>query len=308
MMSDPVVTTRDLTKRFGAAVAVDSVNLSLERGQIYGLIGKNGAGKTSLMRLITGLSIPTSGTVELFGNADPSAQQEDRKRLGCLIESPGLNGAMTAQENMRLHRVIRGIPSTTVEAELLDLVGLADVGRKKVKNFSLGMKQRLGIAIALLPSPELLILDEPVNGLDPVGVVEVRTLLKRLSADHDITILISSHNLPELYQTATDYILIDQGAIRRTVTLDQLEAECRQYLRIACAEPEKLLRVLETELGIRDVTVMPDRSVRLYDHLDDPEAVMRTLCAHEVFPTTFTTEGDTLEGYFLAVIGGDSRA
>jgi ABC-2 type transport system ATP-binding protein len=307
-MSDPVLVTRDLTKRYGEAAAVDHVNLRLDRGQIYGLIGKNGAGKTTLMRMVTGLSIPTSGAVELFGNADPTTQQEDRKRIGSLIESPGLHGAMTARENMRLHRVIRGIPSASAEDELLDLVGLGDTGHKRARDFSLGMRQRLGIAIALLPSPELLILDEPVNGLDPVGVVEMRLLLRQLSAERNITILISSHNLPELYQTATDYILIDQGAIRRTVTHGQLEAECRQYLRIACTEPERLLAVLHTELGTRNVTVMPDRSVRLYDHLDEPETVMRALCANGIFPTAFVTEGDTLEGYFLSVIGGDSRA
>ena len=199
--SDPVLRTRSLTKRYRGGTAVENLDLHLERGRVYGLIGRNGAGKTTLMRMVCGLVRPTGGEIELFGRpARPGRgpAQEDLRRLGCLIEAPGLQMRMSARANLHLHRIIRGIPSPTLEDELLGLVGLADAGDKRVGEFSLGMRQRLGIAIALVAGPELLILDEPVNGLDPVGVVEMRRLMVDLARERGTTILVSSHNLPEL--------------------------------------------------------------------------------------------------------------
>ena len=197
-----VLRTRSLTKRYRGGTAVENLDVRLERGRIYGLIGRNGAGKTTLMRMACGLVTPTDGEIELFGHpARPGSgpAQDDLRRLGCLIEAPGLELRMSARDNLHLHRIIRGIPSPTLEDELLGLVGLADAGGKRVGEFSLGMRQRLGIAVALVAGPELLVLDEPVNGLDPVGVVEVRRLLSELSRERGTTILVSSHNLPELY-------------------------------------------------------------------------------------------------------------
>lgn len=195
-MSEHVLVTRGLTKRYGDHDAVASVDLRLEKGRVYGLIGRNGAGKTTLMRLVTGLSIPSAGSIELFGSGADAPRQQDLARIGSLIESPALHSGMTAQQNLRLHRILRGVPDAAVEERLLAEVGLADTGTKKVKNFSLGMRQRLGIALALVADPELLVLDEPVNGLDPQGVVEVRRLIRDLAAERGITVLISSHNLP----------------------------------------------------------------------------------------------------------------
>lgn len=300
--TDVVLTTSGLTKVFGETRAVDGVDIALHRGRIYGLIGRNGSGKTSLMRLITGLSHPTSGSVSLFGAASltPAVLQ----RVGCLIEEPGLRDTMSARDNLRMHRIIRGVPSRDVETELLELVGLAHTGSKRTRDFSLGMRQRLGIAIALLTDPELLVLDEPVNGLDPEGVVEIRTLLRRLAAERDITILISSHNLPELFQTATDYILLDAGAVRHRLTLEELEQQTTHQLRIGCSDPTRLVQVVEQQLGTRDFTVMPDGELRLTALVDQPERVIRTLVAHDIYPTTFVTEADTLEGFFLTAVGG----
>src|SRR5699024_10281339 len=210
-VSDDVLVTRDLTKRYGAHTAVQAMSIRLQRGRIYGLIGRNGAGKTSLMRLVSGLSTPTSGSIELFGSGAERPRTQELSRIGTLIESPSLHGGMTARQNMHLHRLLRGVPDPAIEQRLLELVGLAGTGRKKVRDFSLGMRQRLGIALALIADPELLVLDEPVNGLDPQGVVEVRRLVRSLAEERGMTVLVSSHNLPELFQTATDYLIVEGG-------------------------------------------------------------------------------------------------
>lgn len=303
-MSECILKTRNLTKSFPGFTALKDVSITLKQGRIYGLIGKNGAGKTTLMRLIAGLSYPTSGSIELFGHTGEKQVKEELRRLGSLIEYPGLNANMTAKENMKLHRILRGIPNEALDEELLAFVGLKGTGRKKTKDFSLGMKQRLGMAIALIGSPELLILDEPVNGLDPVGVIEIRNLIKTMCEEKGITILISSHNLPELYQTATDYIIIDKGLIRKTLTLEELEENCRHHLRIECVNPGLLAEVLETKLNTDRYKVMPDGSIILYDHLEERELVARVIFQNGIFPTHFSLQGDTLENYFISVTGG----
>lgn len=307
-MTDHVLRTHALTKEYKQVRAVDNVNITLTRGRVYGLIGRNGAGKTSLMRLVTGLSIPTSGSVELFGDDDPRTIGRNRRRLGSLIEEPGLETSMSATQNMHLHRIIRGIPTRGLEQELLELVGLADAGTKKVRDFSLGMKKRLGIAIALLSDPELLVLDEPVNGLDPVGMVEIRELIRQLSVEREVTSLVSSHNLPELFQTATDYILMDQGQVKQTLTLEELETACQHYLLIAARDSDALVRVLQEAYGSESMRVMPDRSVRLHRDPADAEEIVRTLCHHDIYPTTIAAQGETLESYFLSAIGEKTHA
>ncbi|KUP25613.1 ABC transporter ATP-binding protein [Paenibacillus sp. DMB5] len=308
-MKSYVLRTHKLTKQYGnAPAALQEASISLESGKIYGLIGQNGAGKTTLMRLVAGLSFPTGGTLELFGHTGERALQTERKRLGCMIEHPGYVPHMSARDNLRFYRLMRGIPGHEIEDELLELTGLGSTGKKKARDFSLGMKQRLGIAIALLGSPELLILDEPINGLDPLGVVEIRELLKRLCGQRQLTILISSHNLPELYQTATDYIFLHQGRIRESLTLEQLDENCRQYLRIGSDQPDKVAGILELQLHTTRYTVMPDHSIKLYDYVQDKEKVSRALHDNGVLVSEFSVQGDTLENYFLSLIGGDSHA
>lgn len=303
-----VVQTHNLTKSYGSYKSLHQVSMKLKPGQIYGLIGQNGAGKTTLMRLLAGLAFPTEGSIELFGHSGERALQEERKRLGCMIEHPGFVPHMTAEQNLKLHRMMRGVPNKEIEHELLELVGLSDAGKKKARNFSLGMKQRLGIAIALLGSPELLILDEPINGLDPIGVIEIRNLLKRLCEERQMAILISSHNLPELYQTATNYIIIHKGEIKQTLTQEQLDERCRHHIYIRCDQPEKLASVLETQLGTYNFKVMPDRAVKLYDYLDKQETVAKAIHDNGIVATKFAVEGDTLENYFISAIGGDKDA
>ena len=299
-MSEYILKTSNLTKKYKNYKAINNVSLSLEAGKIYGLIGRNGAGKSTFMKLIAGLSYPDEGHIELFGHTKESEIQLERKRIGCMIESPSINLSMTAKENMKLHRIIRGIPDEKIEDELLSLLDINNTGKKKVKNFSLGMKQRLGIAITLINSPEFLILDEPINGLDPLGVVEIR----KLCNEKNMTILISSHNLPEMYQLATDYIFINKGEIIQTLSLEELDEYCRHYLLIKSTDVYKLVNVIERKLNTTNFKVMPDYSVQLFDYIDDKEFVGKTLFDNNIVVTNLSNEGGTLEDYFVSLVGG----
>lgn len=305
-MGKIILKTDNLSKSYGRFKALDGVSVTLEAGNIYGLIGQNGAGKSTLMRLIGGLSYPTDGRIELFGCTGAKLMPE-RKRVGCMIEYPGITPGMTAKENMRFRRIMKGIPNEENENELLRLVGIPDTGKKKAKDFSLGMKQRLGIAIALLGNPELLILDEPINGLDPVGVVEIRKLLRRLCEERGMTILVSSHNLPELYQTANRYIIIHHGQIKKALSMEELDECCRHHIHITCNDMKRLVGVLEEELHTDRYKVMPDHSVKLYDFLDDKEKVMRAIMKHGIVVSEFSGREDTLEHYFITMIGGEQN-
>lgn len=303
-MSKYVLKIDNVNKVYKNFKALNNVSISLEPGKIYGLIGKNGAGKSTLMRLISGLSYPTSGSIELFGYKDENQLQAERKRIGSMIEGPSINLNLSAKENMKLHRIIRGVPNEEIEDELLNLVGLEDTGKKKAKDFSLGMKQRLGIAISLLNNPELLILDEPINGLDPLGVVDVRNLILKLCNEKHMTILISSHNLPEMYQVATDYIIIDKGEIKKTLTLRELDECCKHHILIKCDDTAKLASVLEMKLNTTNFKVMVDNTVKLYDYLDEKEKVAKVLFENGIVVSNLSNEGDTLEDYFISIIGG----
>ncbi|MNI21415.1 putative ABC transporter ATP-binding protein YbhF [compost metagenome] len=309
-MNDTILMTKNLTKKYNHALALDHINLNIERGKMYGFIGQNGAGKTTLIRLITGLSFPTSGELYLFGKTGKQALQEQRKRIGCMVETPALYPNMTAVQNLEVQRIQRGIPDPQVIRDTLELVGLEDQAgsRKAVRHFSLGMRQRLGIAIALLHDPELLILDEPINGLDPMGIAEMRVLLKRLNEERGTTILLSSHILNELYQTVSQYILINKGVVIEELTQQQLNEKCKRHIALQTNDVEKALLALENRLQIKDFQVMPDGTVKLYDHLDDMEGISAALMQEGVLITGMTLAGDTLESYFLHRIGGENHA
>lgn len=307
-MGNMVLETRDLSKQYKSQRALNHVNLSLQQGKIYGLIGKNGAGKTTLMRMIAGLGFPTQGSILLFGTEDRSGLEAAGKRIGSLIEAPGLVAGMTAKENMHLQCLMKGIPNYEIENELLELVGLKDAGKKKVKNFSLGMKQRLGIAITLIGNPDLLMLDEPINGLDPAGVIEIRNLLKKLSTYENKTILISSHNLPELYQVATDFIIIHEGEICEALSHEELDDRCKCYISLEAVNVNHLTAVLEEKLHTQNFQVMPDNSVKLFDFLDERERVGRILHENDVIITKIAVCETSLEDYFMSAIGGKKNA
>lgn len=229
-MAEKILATEDLTKQYKESYAVNRVSMSIDRGDIYGFIGANGAGKTTFMRMVCGLVKPTKGTISLFAAEGEKALQDARKKLGALIEHPALYPNMSAMENLEVQRryLATDLGKNPKEAmdELLELVDLKDVGRKKAGNFSMGMKQRLGLAIALIGSPEFIILDEPSVGLDPIGVVELRQLLLKLNRERGITILFSSHNLSEMSQLATRYGFLHRGRLVRELTAAQLEQEC----------------------------------------------------------------------------------
>lgn len=297
---------KGITKKYRQTLALDNVALKLEKGKIYGFIGQNGAGKTTLIRLITGLAFPTGGELSLWGKTGEKELQEQRKRIGSLIEGPALYTNMTAYQNMEVQRIQRGIPDKSIIDKTLKIVGLADTGKKKVRNFSLGMKQRLGIAIALLNTPEFLILDEPINGLDPAGIKEIRNLIKTLNKEYGMTILISSHILEELYNTATDFILIDKGHIIEELSEAELNEKCKQHVEIKTMDPQKAIMVLENKLNTDNFKVMPDNTIQLYDHLDDLETIAAAMAEEKVLVTGLAVTGDTLEDYFLNKIGGAS--
>lgn len=301
-MGNMVLETRDLSKQYKSQWALKHVNLRLQQGKIYGLIGKNGAGKTTLMRMIAGLGFPTEGSILLFGGEDSGGLEEKGKRIGSLIEEPALVTGMTAKENLHLQCLMKGIPNYEVEKELLELVGLQDTGKKKVKNFSLGMRQRLGIAATLIGNPELLMLDEPINGLDPAGVIEMRELIKKLCTYENKTILISSHNLPELYQVATDFIIIHEGEIREVLSHEELDERCKSYLSLEAVDASQLTAVLEEKLHTQNFQVMPDKSVKLFDCLEERERVGRILHENDVIITKMAVCGTSLEDYFMSVI------
>lgn len=225
-MEDVLLQTIDLTKKYKDQMALAHVNLTVRKGDIYGFIGQNGAGKSTLLRVVTSLARPTSGVVSLFGESSGAGLIEARKRVGAIIESPTLFPDMTARDNLEVHRLQRGIPGKSCISKTLELVGLQDTGNKKAKNFSLGMKQRLGLAIALLGDPELLILDEPTNGLDPMGIVQLRELIKGLNREKGLTILISSHILSELHQLATTYGIIHKGKLLEQISHEELNVKC----------------------------------------------------------------------------------
>ena len=303
-MNTAVLETNALTKKYKHTTALDHVSLRLEKGEIYGFIGQNGAGKTTLLRLITGLSFPTQGELSLWGKSTPSGLQEQRRRIGCMIETPALYPNLTAAQNLEVQRIQRGIPDKSIIPGCLKTVGLQDTGKKKARNFSLGMRQRLGIALALLSTPEFLILDEPVNGLDPAGIVEIRRLLGQLNREYGITILVSRHILEELYQTASHFILIDRGRIIEELTDRELDERCKRCLSIRTKDPQKALLLLEQKLDTEEMQLMPDGSIRLYEHTDEPELAAQILSDAGILVTGLQQEGDTLEEYFLNRIGG----
>ena len=241
-----VLQTDSLKKNYRKFPALDGLTMNIPKGSIYGFVGRNGAGKTTLIRLICGLQEPTSGSFTLFGAAGDSSEiVSSRRRMGAVVETPAVYADMTAEENLRQQYLILGLPSYDGIPGLLELVGLTDTGKKKVRNFSLGMKQRLGIAIALAGDPEFIVLDEPANGLDPQGIVELRELILRLNREKQITFLISSHILDELSRLATHYGIIDRGHMVKELSAEELDATCCKCVRMEVSDTSVLARVLD---------------------------------------------------------------
>ncbi|WNS44082.1 ATP-binding cassette domain-containing protein [Paenibacillus sp. MMS20-IR301] len=303
-MSEYVLQAHQLSKYYKKHPALEVVDLSIRRGSIYGFIGQNGAGKSTFMRIAAGLSRPSSGRIELFGAGEGAKLVQARKRIGTTIETPALFPHMSAAENLEVFRLQQGIRDKTRIRQTLSLVGLAEAGNKTAGNFSLGMKQRLGLAVALLGNPELLILDEPTNGLDPVGVVELRELLLRLHRERNISILMSSHILSELHLLATDYGIIHNGRMLEQLTANELQAKCRQYLHIKVDSPETAVGIIQGEYGSSECVLDANGIIRLYEPFGRPGELSAKLFAAGLEVQQFMPEGDKLERYYTKLIGG----
>lgn len=294
-----ILQTDRLTKIYGGKRVVDHVNLHIEKGDIYGFIGKNGAGKTTTMRMICGTAFPSEGSVRLF---DGMPLSEARRKIGSLIEAPGLYPDCTALENMRRFAILFGGSEADI-ASILEFVGLKDTGKKTAKQFSLGMKQRLGIAIAMLGDPEFLILDEPVNGLDPAGMKEIRDLILKLNHERGTTFLISSHLLDELSKVATKFGIINGGRLVEELSAEDLQKKCRSALVISTAEPERARDILAELCDPSEIKIENGKLV-LYSHLDAGAEINKKLALCDVPVSGIELHTVGLEEYFFERIGG----
>jgi ABC-2 type transport system ATP-binding protein len=306
-MRETILTTKNLTKKYNAVTALSGINMDIRQGDIYGLVGKNGAGKTTLLRLVTGQTFATEGELTLFQSSGSDALNRERKRIGAIIESPSFYSYLSAEQNLEYYRIQRGIPGRNCVAEVLKEVGLSDVGGKKYKSFSLGMKQRLGLALSLMNNPELLLLDEPINGLDPFGIVELRNLLLRLNREKNITILISSHILSELSNLVTCYGFIHNGKMVNQLSHEELAKECDKYLEVKVEQVEKMTALLETKLGCTSYKVTPDQSIQVFDYLDRPAVISELAVSNGAGLRSITVKELNLEDYFIRLVGGGNN-
>ncbi|MBR5386005.1 MAG: ATP-binding cassette domain-containing protein [Clostridiales bacterium] len=299
-MEDYLLVTQDLTKVYKETVAADRVNIHIKKGSIYGLIGKNGAGKTTIMKMIAGLAKPTSGSFEYSGFN--CSEDEAFSRIGALIEAPAIDPNLTGFDNIRIKCLAFGIGDKKYINDLLDLVGLSHTWKKKAGKYSLGQKQRLGIALALVGDPDFLILDEPINGLDPQGIAEVREMLNKLNQERKITILISSHILEELSKLATDYAIIDSGRIVEESTNKELKEKCRDKIAIKTSDVAKAIPVIDG-LGFKDYSVVNDKTIHVFDKLSDITVLNMELAKAMIPVESIGIESSDLEEYFLKVTG-----
>ena len=300
-----ILSANGLYKSYKNFKALNGLSMNVPKGAIYGFVGKNGAGKTTLIRIICGLQEPTSGGYSLYGCKNGDVKMtEARRRMGAVVETPSIYGDLTAEENIKEQYRVLGLPSYDGVDELLKLVGLEDTGKKKAKNFSLGMRQRLAIAIALAGDPDFLVLDEPVNGLDPQGIVEIRELILKLNQQRQITVLISSHILDELSRLATHYGFIDSGRMVREISAQELEEACRKCVRVEVSDTEAFARVLD-RLKI-EYNIVSDTAADIFDQINITKLVM-ALAEERCEVISAYEKDESLESYFISLVGGESH-
>lgn len=307
-MDDFVIETKRLTKIYGEQTAVNAVDLHVKRGRIYGLLGRNGAGKTTIMKMILGLTSITSGEVDVFGKNIKGQEKRVYPRIGAIIETPGFYPNLTGTENLEIFAKLRGTAAPNAVKNALEIVGLPYKDKKLFSKYSLGMKQRLGIANAILHDPELLILDEPTNGLDPIGIAEVRKFIKNLSAMHGKTILISSHILSEISLLADDIGIIDHGVLLEENSMTELEKKNSKYILLQVSDVPQASLILEQEFRVKDYSVQDEQTLRIYDTSLNMAAVNKALVTHEVSVISSQLCNDTLEDYFKRITGGEGIA
>lgn len=300
-----VIELKNLSKNYGRKTVVDNFSLSVEKGHICGLIGPNGAGKTTIMKMLAGLAAPSSGGIGFFGRNEEL--DKSRKRMAFMLEAPIVDKSLNARQNMEYVRYVKGVADKKKIDEMLDFVGLHDVGKKKAGKFSLGMTQRLGIAMALLAEPEIMVLDEPVNGLDPEGIVEIRLMLKKLAEEKNVTIIISSHILSELSELCTDFSIINHGKQIENLSREELMAKCRSYYAIRTNDINRTAAVIEDKLGTKQYKVIHGDEIRLFDFLDNVEKVSKTITDNGLILTKFISEGESLEDFYLSKVGAENE-
>ena len=307
-MSKYVIETKNLTKQYGTQKSVADLNIHVKQGRIYGLLGRNGAGKTTTMKMLLGLTQPTSGEVTIWGQPLRTNEKKLLPRIGYLIESPGFYPNLTATENLRIFATLRGVPSHNAIKSALDLVGLPYKDKKLFSQYSLGMKQRLAIALAIMHDPELLILDEPINGLDPIGIAEVRSFIRDLCTERGKTILISSHILSEIALLADDIGIIDHGALLEEESLAELEAKSSRHIRFTVSSTTQAARILEQGFHETQFTIQDDYKMRLHN-LDIPVGEIVTAFVENGLTVSeaYVCE-ESLEDYFKRVTGGEGIA
>ena len=301
-MREIVLQTKGLTKKYKNFIALNNADMTVYRKDVYGLIGRNGAGKTTLMKTVTGLTQKTEGEFEVFGK-NSSEYEDEKKRVGCLIENPAFFPNLTAYQNLRYYSYQKGITDLKQIDDALELVKLTDVKDRKFRKFSLGMKQRLGIAFAMLDNPDLIILDEPINGLDPIGISELREAFRKLNEERGITLVISSHILTELYAVANRFLFIENGRVLKEVTKDELDLECSRCIVVRSDDTKRGAMMIEDKLGINDFKVIDDREIRIYKPNTDPAEVNQALVTGGLRVSEIFESGVSLEDYFKQLVG-----
>jgi len=307
-MSDYIIKTHNLTKRYSEQTAVNNVDLNVRRGRIYGILGRNGAGKTTIMKMLMGLTSITSGEALIFNKPFKKGSRDIYSRIGCIIENPFFYPNLTATENLNVMARLRGITRKNAVEKALETVGLPYNDNKPVSKYSLGMKQRLSIANAIQHEPELLILDEPINGLDAIGIVEMRNLIKEMSAKQGKTIMISSHILSEISLLADDIGIINNGTLLVEGSFAELDKKNRKYILLQVSPIEKACNLLEQKFGLNNYSVEDGQSIRIYSIDIDVAEIVKTLALNDIAVTSIQTCTDSLEDYFKKITGGEGIA
>ena len=297
-----ILKTNDLVKRYGRYEALNGLSMNVPKGAIYGLVGKNGAGKTTLIRLICGLQNPTSGEYSIYGVSNKQKEIiQSRRRMGAVVETPAIYLDMTAEDNLKVQHCVLGLPSIDEIPYILKMVGLENTGRKKARDFSLGMRQRLGIAVAMVGSPDFLVLDELTNGLDPQGIVEIREIILKLNHQNGITILISSHILDEMARLATHFGFIDKGQMIKEISASELNTACRKCIHVSVSNIKTLSKVLD-EMGL-DYTIFPNNEADIFGELNITELVLK-LSVENCDVKSIYERDESLENYYINLLGG----
>lgn len=304
-MEKYLLSTQGLTKQYGRQKAVDHIDIHIKKGAIYGFIGRNGAGKTTTLKMISGLARPTDGEIIMFGYRG-GGLKNIRSRVSCLIEAPGVYGNLSAYDNLKIKCKLFGIQEKSYIPEILEMVGLNHVGKKKVKHYSLGMKQRLGIGLTLVGDPDLLLLDEPINGLDPQGIMEVRDTILRLNEERNMTILVSSHILEELSKIATHYGIIHNGSLLQEMTKEELMKRCSERIEICLDEPKRAVPVLD-EMGFTNYQIVDKERIHIFERLEESAGLNMELAKAGILVREIRITSEELEDYFLNLTGGASH-